>query len=648
MELNLIPRPRICLTGGLNGPLVRLSCGKTMLEALDVAGRELERIGVARNAVDEYPSMLPSDFDRAEGYVMIVDVTGITVYCDNDRAFFYAMQTLRQIVLVTGEGCLPALTIIDWPALKMRGAHVCYHLVTEFMPHSAPHFEGLLKRIRELASFKANCILLEIEALFPYRQENLACEIAFTQDQLKRLNEVCRENHVKIMPLVQSIGHNYFVLRHAKYAGLREVPRTRQQYCITNPDVKEFYLDLACQVIDAFPGSEYFHIGADETWNLGKCPSCREAFAVRGMEHVYADFINDICAFVRSKGKKPVIWSDMLELFPAVTGLLDPGVCVMYWNYDIPGWPRPYVFSRFTGRFETIAASAARHGAVNHTSYNYPQTMASTNMLACEAERNGAAGLIATDWMKASPYELTIPTLAYTSALGWNASGTLKEFEAGFGRLYFGTEGRRYAQALELLSALVPYCEDAQMRQPDAIERYDQSGLTVGERIRRYTAKSDGALINKGFREIISGEAKEFNIMLTYEKTLAALNGGLRNAGEALQLLEQERPARNLQEHDLLKLSARTQVHKAKMGLAFDRCADLLKYPDADDETLRLQLVSQLDELCAEWHELRALTERLLASGTFASVVRNALDVKFEPEALEWMEKYRAALTQLG
>lgn len=647
MDLKLIPQPRVCLMGGQDGPPVHPCGGETLLKALDEAGRELARIGVAHYGIDEYPGPLPPDFEHAEGYAITIGENGIAVYSDHSKALFYANQTLCQIVLGADGRRLPTLTIIDWPVLPLRGAHVCYHLVTEFMPHSAPDFEGLLRRIRELAHFKANCLLLEIEAMFPYRQQRLACQLAFTQAQLAHLNRVCAENHIRIMPLVQSIGHNYFVLKHKQYAGLRELPHTRQQYCITNPEVKAFYLDLARQVIDGFPDSEYFHIGADETWNLGKCPRCREAFLSQGMESVYAGYINEVCAFVRARGKKPVLWSDMLELFPDVTGLLDPDVCVMYWNYDIPGWPRPYALQRFTDRFQTIAASAARFGAVNHTMYHYPSAMATTNMLASEAVRNGAGGFITTDWMKVVPYELTMPTLAFGAAMGWHGAGTLAAFELGFGSLYFGTQGRGFAQAMGLLSGLVPYCEDGQMRQPDAIERYDQSGLTMGERIRKYTAKSDGALIGKGFRELVSGEAKEFNIMLTYEKAVAAMNAALRNAEEALRLLEQDRPSRNLREYGLLVLAARTQAHKAKMGLLFDRCVDWLKYPESDAGALQPQLVAELDELCAEWSDLRDCTEKLMLPGTFEAVVKNALEIKFEPEALEWMMKFRGEIANL-
>jgi hypothetical protein len=644
INLHLLPRPRICLSGPQIGPITRACTGATLLDTLVQAKEELTRIGYTHKMTGAYPHLLPETFDQREGYILSIDERGIAVYCDHHAALYYAEQTLYQIIIACAGAKLPVLTLIDWPSLPLRGAHICYHLVTENMPHLAPDFANLLIRIQELAHFKMNCVLLEIEALFPYRQDHLACQLALTQDQIKLLNQVCAACHVQIIPLVQCIGHNYFVLRHPEYAHLREVPNTSQQYCISSQAVKDFYLDLVGQVIEAFPDSAYFHIGADETWNLGHCPHCRRLVNEHGLASVYSTYINDICTFLRVKGKLPIMWSDMLELHPDVIPLLNSDVILMYWNYDVTNNIRPYVLQVQISQFATIAASAARFGAVNHAMYHYATAMSSTGMLVGEAVHLGAAGFIITDWMKSVPYELTMPTLVYAAALTWNDACSLAAYETSFGIRYFGVAHAHYARVMHLLAGHVPYCEDAQMRQPDAIERYDQTGLTIGERIRRYTAKCDSQFIEKGFKEILNGEAKHFKIMLTYEKTLASMRSAMQHAQEALQLLACEQPARNQRVFALLSLSARTIVHKARMGLLFDACQNLLKYPAPGDLASVPQLAAELSALCQQWQDLREETERLLLPGTFAPVVKNVLDVKFEPDALEWMHHYQAEL----
>ena len=48
---------------------------------------------------------------------------------------------------------------------------------------------------------------------------------------------------------------------------------------------------------------------------------------------------------------------------------------MMYWNYEIPYWPRPYALDKFSKEFSVITASAARYQSLNHTMYKYQNTM---------------------------------------------------------------------------------------------------------------------------------------------------------------------------------------------------------------------------------------------------------------------------------
>lgn len=645
-SLRLVPNPQIILLDGFDGPVVKAAKHESLYDTLQLLEQQMGGLNVQRMDLCMYLETLPEGFSSAEGYVLLIDQSSIRIYADTDRAMFYAKQTLYQIMFNIGDGRLPTGKIIDWPKLKLRGAHICYALVTESMPQLAPDFAGLIQRIRELAHYKMNCIMLEIEAMFPYEKHaKLPSKLAFTRDEIEEINKVCKENFIEVIPLVQSIGHNYYVLKHSEYANLREVRYTRQQLCLTNPKTKQFYFDLVDEIIDAFPNVRYFHIGADETWNIGKCERCREAVNETNIETVFASYVNDICGYLTNKGVKPIIYSDMLELFPVALDLINREITVMYWNYEIPNWPRPYMLRNFTDHFHVICASAARYGTINNTMYKYPDAMTTTNMLAAESIRNNTDGFIITDWMKAVPYELTMPTLVYAGNLCWSDTGTLDEYEKAFGCLYFGVDGSDYARAMTLLTPLLPYCEDAQIHAQDTMDRYDQSGMTLGERIRKNTAKGDNDLIFTGFNQLLKGDTKEFNVMATYEKTMRAFEKAMSSGKKALEMLRDDCPTRNKRAYELIALSAKTQVHKARMGILFDKCENLLKYPEGDTDEEKKSLVQELDNFVNEWEMLRKETYELIIPGTFRESAINTLDFKFEPEVLEHVERYKKMFT---
>ncbi|NLD72961.1 MAG: family 20 glycosylhydrolase [Chloroflexi bacterium] len=542
----------------------------------------------------------------------------------------HGLHTLAQLLWNhLPEGQMPSYEVLDWPELPLRGFHVCYHLVTESMPVMAPDLRALLERVRLMRHYKANLLLLEIESLFPYRRHPaIASRLAFRREELAELSDLCAEQGVEIVPLVQCLGHAYNVLRHPEYAHLREVPGTTQQYCPTNPAARDLFMEMVDEIVEALPHVRRFHIGGDESRRLGVCPRCKEVVATQGLGRLYGEHVGDICTRLLARGLEPQVWADIIEHAPDAAGYLPEGTTLVYWNYSLLQWSRPPAFDLLspTGH-RVLTASAARFGTHNHTMYLYSAAMEGIGALTGETRRRGLGGTLVTDWMKVTPHEFSVPALAYGMEEAWNGSGTLAAFEACFARLYHHLppeEAPDLARIFRLLERPVPFLEDGQTHMVDRLDRYDLSGLTVRERLVRYAAQD------------------------TVEERMQELREALERGREAEALAEgllaHDTPHRR--ELQLLHVSARTQRHKARMGLTFLEAARVLRYPTPDDGPARDRLAATLDELAPEWEALREETRGLLTPGTFPETVEQALDVKFEPEAREYMLRFRDLLRE--
>ena len=86
-------------------------------------------------------------------------------------------------------------------------------------------FDYVCSLIERLANFKFNAMLLEYADKFPYQGHRaLSHPDAFSQRQVSQLLELAESLGIVVMPLVQTLAHAQFILRHPQFAHLSEVP----------------------------------------------------------------------------------------------------------------------------------------------------------------------------------------------------------------------------------------------------------------------------------------------------------------------------------------------------------------------------------------------------------------------------------------
>lgn len=158
----------------------------------------------------------------------------------------------------------------------------------------------------------------------------------FTKDEIRGIVAYAAKIGLAVIPLVQIQGHLEWILKHERYAELRENDFVNE-LCPQHPKSAILIKTWINEVLELHPGINYIHLGADETWNLGSCEKCQEVInrnPERGKMGIYVDHVSTICRHVIDKGLRPLIWADMFCNDNAdLVQELPPETILVNWQY---------------------------------------------------------------------------------------------------------------------------------------------------------------------------------------------------------------------------------------------------------------------------------------------------------------------------
>ena len=199
----------------------------------------------------------------------------------------------------------------------------------------------LLHWVRRLGERGFDALLLEYEDKFPFdRHRALRHPLAFTPAELRTLLETAREAGLRVIPLVPTLSHLEFALSRPQFAGLREAPDIPTQICPSNPSAVSFVNALLDDVLAAHEQDEWVHLGADEAWFLGSCPTCRARMNGDGTR-LWADHMRPLIARMQAAGKRVKIWDDIFWKRPDAVreAGLPAGTTLVLWDYGSRTFP---------------------------------------------------------------------------------------------------------------------------------------------------------------------------------------------------------------------------------------------------------------------------------------------------------------------
>ncbi|HNY92062.1 MAG TPA: family 20 glycosylhydrolase [bacterium] len=227
--------------------------------------------------------------------------------------------------------------------------------------------------LKNAAEMGYNAVLWEIEDEVKWQIcPECASPDAFSKEQFRELLEYSRGLGLEPIPLLQTIGHAEYVLRHVPYQTMRENPGRYDCYCTSNPRVRHFLKSWIREYLELFGPVRYFHLGGDEAYAFGSCPLCSLAVTRQGANGLYSEYIRDIAESLIRNGIRPGVWSDMVLKHPATLSLIPKDFIFWDWNYwDGEGSPEEVMVwsmgRRVSGKEITAEVSREFPGIIDST-----------------------------------------------------------------------------------------------------------------------------------------------------------------------------------------------------------------------------------------------------------------------------------------
>lgn len=318
-----------------------------------------------------------------EGCLLTVTDKGAMIRAATENGLFYGLQILLTEIESSG---VHELTLYETPVAPERGlklylppptergfaefkqivdlaARCKYNFIMlelggamEYKSHPEIN-EGWIAYAMEMNEYPGKT--LEVQKRFPWRKNSIHTENGggkvLSQKQILELAAYCRERYFEVVPEMPSLSHSdYLLTRHRELSERRDDPFP-DTCCPFNPEYHKLFFELIDEVA-ALLNPRRIHIGHDEYYSIGLCPRCQNQKA----SDLYANDINRICDYLRSKNIRTVMWGEKLldshwlngepiggaaspagpemEALPATfqaIGKIDPSIEIFHWYWGV-------------------------------------------------------------------------------------------------------------------------------------------------------------------------------------------------------------------------------------------------------------------------------------------------------------------------
>jgi hypothetical protein len=281
---------------------------------------------------------------------------------------------------------------------------------------------------------------------------------AYSQKQFARLVEAATRAGIRVVPIVNLLGHTQYLIKTPGLRDLNELrapdgsPLERGQLCPLHPRALEIAEKLL-RDIAPFCTAGLVHTGLDESFHIGQCPRCREEIKRVGLVAHFAGHVSRLHALTSRLGLRMALWADMFYYIPEAIAQLPRDVIACEWYYyPFPRRPRVELFNFAEAH---LAAHFKQHGIAFYGCPmngafrweplpNFSERLENILSWWRYGQRTGAAGFLVTSWEPSRlAIELTTAIDAAAACLWLEPDITepQKMLARGFNRV-FGRAGK--------------------------------------------------------------------------------------------------------------------------------------------------------------------------------------------------------------
>jgi hypothetical protein len=283
---------------------------------------------------------------------------------------------------------------------------------------------------------------------------------AITKAELAMMVEEGRKYHVTISPVFEALGHQDRLLglpENRKYAELQGPDDKPWSFAPVNPEALEFVKKLLDEIVDATPNSPFFHIGGDESWDVGKGVSKDRAKEI-GIGRLHAEWFTKLHDHLKSRGRETLLYGDMLLNHPESLEVLPKDCIIIDWHYNADG-PFPSVQKIRSLGFERLITSP---GLSSWSTFypNYSNGFANIANFTAAGKEAGIIGSITSSWGDNGAENLRVNNMtgfAYSAAVEWETTAPQRdEFLARYVTQQFGPGSNKVAEVIKFLGWGLP------------------------------------------------------------------------------------------------------------------------------------------------------------------------------------------------
>ena len=427
-----------------SGILLTLSSGKRSREIL-IGKLDLPPIQSALKS----RGIAVSESLGEEGYVLDVRKDGVVIAGTTAAGVFYGLQTLKQLVRGdSANGFIQGVHVVDWPAMRWRG------MSDDISRGPVPTLAYIKRQLRTFAAFKLNIHSFYMEHAFASTEHPLIAPEggSLTPAEIKELVTYARSYHIELIPEQQTFGHLHKALKLEKYNSLAETPYGD----VLSPQQQGSYkliADWYRELDQLFPG-QFFHIGADETFELGQGQS-KDIAAAKGVGAVYFEHLDRVRELLKPYNRKLIFWGDIALNHPDLIGDIPKDLIVANWDYA----PRESYNTRIEP-FKNAGLQQLVCPGIWSWNQIFPNIESSSkniiNFLR-DGQTAGAIGMLNTSWDDdgESLFEMSWYGVVLGAAASWQVQPFDQTvFDADFDWAFFRTDGKTFVSAIRALGSV--------------------------------------------------------------------------------------------------------------------------------------------------------------------------------------------------
>ncbi|MEO7454771.1 MAG: family 20 glycosylhydrolase [Gemmatimonadaceae bacterium] len=423
---------------------------------------------------------------RDEGYVIVPAGNTLNVIGASARGVFYGAQTVKQLVVGRGTSAvLRMATVRDWPAMKYRGLH------DDLSRGPVPTMDYMKRQMRTFAAYKINVYSPYFEHTLEYRSNPIGAPPggALTRENVAELVAYAKRYHIEVVPEQEAFGHLHHVLKYDLYAPLAETQRGHV-LAPGQPGSMALIKQWFAEIDTMFP-SPLVHIGADETFELGRGQTM-DRIKRDSIGPVYLGFLTDIVNNIKQPGKKYLFWGDVAVNHPNLVRSLPKEMIAVPWDYGA-GTSYDKQITPFTqAGIETWVAPGV--SSWNRVYPNYNTAFVNIRNFVRDGQRLGATGLLNTSWDDDGEalFDQVWAGVLFGAAAGWQqGESSIEAFQKSYGRAFYRDTSGRIDAAERLVMAAHATLQRAGLGEgSDAVfwrDPFSVDGLIAADRIRPHS-----------------------------------------------------------------------------------------------------------------------------------------------------------------